>query len=319
MARNRDDEQGATPRPGVLRRLTGRANALPRSDSERINAIAHDAHLPVEDVLREVADFRLALETDMIIAAAAADEGAPELLTDMLDGERAELATFHDRLLDRLADAAASDEVALRRDRRKPARQPSRYVAAAAAAFAILSAGRVVTQPKAHTDSNRVALATANSQYVDLSSAVTSTKPGAVHDAAQQLHATLKTLIAQHAGDPGVAEQAAQLLQAEISLLQVQDPAGATAAIAQARQLVNMLKRNAPDRVRATVGPILDAVSPAPTTPSPKPAKSPKPSPKPTTASPTASPTPTSTPTASGGSGGNSNKDGSSQGPVQVP
>jgi hypothetical protein len=283
MTSRQDHEQGVTPRPGVLRRLTRRPNPLPRSDSDRMKAIAHDARLPVEDVLREVADFRLALETDMIIAAAAADEESDDLLNDVLDGERAELATFHDRLLDRLAEAAASDEIALRRDRRRPRLAP-RTLAAAAAAFALLSAGRVAThqQQSRVTRSNNAALATANSQYVTLSSAVSHASPGAVTLAAQKLHATLTTLITQHAGDPGVAEQAAQLLQAEISLLQIKNPAGAGPAIEQARALVNMLKRNVTPRVRATVAPLLDAVA----TPTPKPS-----------AKPTSKPTPKATPT----------------------
>jgi hypothetical protein len=294
MSSRQDDEQGATPRPGVLRRLTARAKPLPRSDSDRMKAIAHDAHLPVEDVLREVADFRLALETDMIIAAAAADEESDEILSDVLDGERAELATFHDRLLDRLAAAAASDEIALRRERRRRPRLAPRTLAAAAAALALLSAGRVAThQQERRTTSNNAALATANSQYATLSSAVSSSSPGAVGRAARDLHATLTTLITQHAGDPGVAEQAAQLLQAEISLLQVKDPAGASAAIEQARVLVNMLKRNAPPRVRATVAPLLDVVSsPTPKpTPSAKPTAKPTPKPKPSSSSPRATST----------------------------
>jgi hypothetical protein len=301
MSRSRNGERGATPRPGVLRRLVRRAEPLPRSDSDRINAIAHDAHLPVEDVLREVADFRLALETDMIIAAAAADHEAPDLLSDVLDGERAELATFHDRLLDRLADAAASDELALRRERRRPG-GTARYVAAAAAVVALVSAGRVASQQQ-HTrelNSNNAALATANSQYINLSSAVSHSSPTAVREAAQQLHATLTTLIVQHAGDPGVAEQAAQLLQAEISLLQAQDPAGASAAIDQARVLVHLLQRNASPRVRATVAPLLDPVASA--RPTPRPTPKPTPSPKPT-------PKPSATPKASGSSSaGSSNK-----------
>ncbi|MDQ1712576.1 MAG: hypothetical protein QOE45_2026 [Frankiaceae bacterium] len=320
MSRNPDDERGTPPRPGVLRRLISRATPLPRSASDRMSAIAADAHLPVEDVLREVADFRLALETDMIIAAAAADAESDGLLSDVLDGERAELATFHDRLLDRLADAAATDELALRRERRRP-KGVSRYVAAAAAAVALLSAGRVATQQQ-HTRelaSNNVALATANSQYADLSSAVTSSAPGAVHDAAQQLHATLTTLIEQHAGDPGVAEQAAQLLQAEISLLQMQQPAGAHQAIEQARRLVSMLKRNAPAGVRATVAPLLDAVSTPKPSASPKPKPTPAPSAKPTpkaTPSSKASPTPKSTSTSNKSGGSPSPTDG---GPIHAP
>ena len=268
--------------------------ALRRSDSDRIDAIARDADVPVEEVLRDVAEFRLALETDMIVAAAAADAEAPELLSDVLDGERAELAEFHDRLLERLVDAAVSDELAVRRARRSPVGRTSKIVAAVAAAVAVLGAGKVATTGS-DGSSNRAALATASSQYADLSSAINQQSPAAVASAAQQLHQTLQTLISQHAGDPEVAQQAAQLLQAEISLLQVRDPAGSSQVLAQARTLVNLLKRSAPANVRATVAPILDAAS----TPSPSPKPSPtRTKPKPT-ASPTSSPKATSTPSSS--------------------
>ncbi|HEV2889596.1 MAG TPA: hypothetical protein VGX28_04400 [Frankiaceae bacterium] len=260
-----------------------------RTAAERIDAIAHDAHVPVEEVLRDVAEFRLALETDMIVAAAAADE--PELLSDIVDGERAELADFHDRLLERLVDAAAQDELAVRRARRRSPARATKYVASAAAILTLFGLTRAA--PPAHDD-NRLALATASQQYVDLTSAVTrDASPSAVTEAAAELHETLETLITEHAGDPVVAEQAARLLQAEISLLQKQDPHGASQVIAQARSLITLLQRTTPPGVRASVAPILDAV-PA----SPRPSASPKPKPKPT-ASPTKaspSPKPTATP-----------------------
>lgn len=255
-----------------------------RTDAERIDAIAHDAHVPVEEVLRDVAEFRLALETDMIVAAAAAEHEQPELLSEIVDGERAELADFHDRLLERLVDAAAQDEIAARRERRRratPARA-SKYVAAAAAVVAFFGVTRAT--PDGDAD-NRLALATASQQYVELSSAVTGDdSQSAVTQAAAELHETLETLITEHAGDPVVAERAARLLQAEISLLQVQNPAGASHVLAEARSLITLLRRTTPPNLQASVAPILDAVP----TPSPKPTASPKPKP---TATPTKSPT----------------------------
>jgi hypothetical protein len=316
MRSSHDDGQGATPRRGALRRH-GRPAPQPkksRTDSERISAIAEGAHVPVEDVLREVADFRLALETDMIIAAAALDaelEGrldgalgggldseAPDLLGDVLDGERAELATFHDRVLGRLADAAASDELALRRTRRVPRRRFTATLTAAAALLTILGVGRTALHtgsPDLRSASNSAALATAQDQYADFSSAVSSQSPGAVRDAATQLHATLQNLINNHAGDPEVARRAAQLLQAEISLLEVRDPAGASAVLAQAHALVTLLQRAAPPLVRASVQPLLDAVA-TPHKPAPKPSPSASPKPK---ATPSPTPKATGSPTAS--------------------
>jgi hypothetical protein len=296
MRRSHDDGQGATRRPGALRRLTGRREALPRSDSERINALAAEADVPVEDVLREVADFRLALETDMIIAAAAMDAESPDLLSEVLDGERNELATFHDRVLTRLADAAADDELALRRAKR-PTHRVSRFVATAAAAVAVLSAGRLALtatqQPRTHPVSNAAALAEAQDQYDDFSSAVAGDSPGAVKDAADQLHETLQSLIRDHAGDPEVARRTAQLLQAEISLLRANDPAGARLVLAQAQSLVTLLRGAAPPQVQASVAPLLDVVAPrAPKTTKPKPATTPSATPS---ATPKATPTPSAT------------------------
>jgi hypothetical protein len=301
MRRSRRDGQGTQPRRGLARRAP---RPDTRTDSEKIAAVAHDAHVPVEDVLREVADFRLALETDMIIAAAAADAESDGLLAEVVDGERAELALFQDRLLDRLADAAAADEVALRRTRRRSAiGRPSRWIAAAAAAAAVLTAGAAV-RPERQAGTNSVALATASQQYADLSNAVNNESALEVRDAAAELHQTLQDLIKDHAGDPEVAQHAAQLLQAEISLLQVRDPDGASQVIAQARSLVKMLRTSAPPQVRATVAPILDAVTttkpkPAKSTASPKPKASASPSPAKASASPSATPTPTQSKSAS--------------------
>lgn len=290
MSWSQGDERGATPRRAALRPF-GRKPAAPRTDAERINAIAEGAHVPVEDVLRDVADFRLALETDMIIAAAALDAATPELLDELLDGERAELASFHDLVLGRLADAAASDELALRRDRRKPrGSRVQRAAAVAAVVAAVLGAGRVAMvrtdRPSTEAAADSAALAVANTQYTNLSSAMTSHTPGAVNLAAQQLHKTLTSLIAQHAGDPEIAQQTARMLQAEISLLEGRGDASSQ-VLAQARRLATMLQNNAPAGVRASVAPILAVVA----TPKPSPKPSPKASPKP---SPKASPSPSS-------------------------
>jgi hypothetical protein len=135
----------------------------------------------------------------------------------------------------------------------------------------------------------RSVTSTSSAVHPAASSAVTSASPGAVQLTAQQLHQTLQKLINEHAGDPEVARRAAQLLQAEISLLEVHDPAGASQVLAQARNLVTLLQSAAPPRVRASVQPLLDAVS----TPSPS-AKAASPKPKPTTASPTPRATSTS-------------------------
>lgn len=294
----REDRHGGTPRRRALGR---RSRPAARTDSERIAAVAAEHDVPVEDVLREVADFRLALETDMIIAAAAVDAERPEVLSEVLDGERLELASFHDRLLERLADAAADDELATRRAAqargpRRTSRVIAGYVAAAAAAMAIFGAGRgAVSAPELREAANAAAMETADQHYADFSSAVNSDSPVAVREAAQQLHRTLQQLINDHAGNPEIAQRAAQMLQAEISLLRATDPYGASQVLAQARSLVSMLERKAPPKVRDAVQPVLDAaIVPSESPKKAKPSASPSPKPK-----PTSSPKPSSTPTGS--------------------
>lgn len=90
---------------GLLRARVRRRLAV-GSDTERVARIARDSGQPVDDVLREVADFRLALETDMLVAAAAVDADEAGIADDVLAAERAELSSFQDRLLERLADAS---------------------------------------------------------------------------------------------------------------------------------------------------------------------------------------------------------------------
>ena len=313
MRESRQDGQGATRRLGVLRRLGGRGESLPRSDSERIAAVAAEAHVPVEEVLRDVADFRLALETDMIIAAAAVDAESPETLSDVLDDERLELATFHDRLLTRLADAAAEDELALRRDRKRPATGgwTTRLAAAGVAAAAVLGGTQmsaIVGRPDTvRTAADSAALQAADQRYTDLSPAVSGdSSPTAVRAAANELHKTLETLIAEHADDPAVAERTARLLQWEIALLELSDTDGASQVLAQARTLVKMLKQAAPAQVRVSVAPALDGAD------SPRPAK-------PKSASPTPKATASATPSPTASASASSSSDPDDAGPLDTP
>lgn len=294
MLGRRDERQGDMPG----RRARRAAAKGPRTDSERIAAVAHEAHVPVEEVLRDVADFRLALETDMIIAAAAADAESPEILSDVLDTERLELATFHDRLLTRLADAAADDELAVRRARKAPkASRVSRTVAVAAAALALFGAGRsLVGGPgQVGETANVAAMNTANQQYADFTSAViNNNSPAAVRDAARELHQTLQKMISDHASDPAVAHRAAMLLEAEIRLLNDKSHAGTSSVLAQARTLVTMLEQAVPQQVRASVQPMLDAAESSRPSSKPKASATPSSSPKPTS-SPKATSSPKST------------------------
>ncbi|MHB8452847.1 MAG: hypothetical protein ACYDAQ_20690, partial [Mycobacteriales bacterium] len=84
----------------------GRRHRRPPADaSARLAQLAGGSGLPLTALVREVAEFRLALETDLTIAAAAVEADRPRLAAQLLDGERGELERFEDRMLGRLADA----------------------------------------------------------------------------------------------------------------------------------------------------------------------------------------------------------------------
>jgi hypothetical protein len=62
---------------------------------------------PVErlaETMREVSDYRVALKTDLVIVAASVDAAEPEIAAGILDGERSQLAEFHELVLRRLAE-----------------------------------------------------------------------------------------------------------------------------------------------------------------------------------------------------------------------
>ncbi|MFN2625617.1 MAG: hypothetical protein ABR520_05975 [Mycobacteriales bacterium] len=257
------------------------------SDLDRISAVAEDAGQPVAEVLKAVSDFRLALEMDMILAAAAADADEPAIAAQVVDGERAELASFQDRVLDRLADLEVAE---------RPARRRSNVVTgliATAAALvglfgsgvALRSADRDVA-PRAVSQDTLVDAATAKLGKLTQQVALRESQGASAESvaaAATELHQTLAPLMDRVHGNPALARQIYALLAAEQQVLQSTQPAGISRVLAQAKALVRTLRQKAPAGVLAPV------TSPKPK-PKPSPAKSSaKPSPKP---SPSSSPSP---------------------------
>ena len=59
---------------------------------------------PIAGVLRELADLRVALGADLLIAASAAEADQPQLVAGILSAEQIRLATFHERVLGQLAE-----------------------------------------------------------------------------------------------------------------------------------------------------------------------------------------------------------------------
>jgi hypothetical protein len=274
----------------------------PRSaegDTARIAALASAAGTPVEAVLREVADFRLALETDLIIAAAAVDADEFGLAAEVVDGERAGLVAFHERMLERLVDVAAADsrdELAARRARRADRLSArARIVTAAAALVAVVSGGAALAPsagPERNPSTEQVALDLADAQLSTLTGTIIRDASSAdITDAAGDLHETLETLIAEHAaGDPVMAMKIAALIREEQRLLNVDRSPATVSALKDVARLVAQLKRKAPPTVVATLVPVAPPedkkASPKPSkssspkaSPKPKPSASPKPSP----------------------------------------
>lgn len=216
----------------------------------RTEQLARAAGEPLDDVLREVAEFRVALETDLLIAAAAADADEPELAVGIVDDERTRLTAFHGTVLDRLAALCERDRATLRRRRRRTRRAAAATVAAVtagvlAAGVAVAvrddrSAGGLVAAahvaPAQPGDADTVALeATAEAQLARLSSAARRGAPAStLEPLVAALHKTLATLSTRAAGQPDVAAKVRRLLTAERRLLarNAPDVASRTAPVA---------------------------------------------------------------------------------------
>ncbi|HVE98795.1 MAG TPA: hypothetical protein VNA12_06425 [Mycobacteriales bacterium] len=288
-----------------------------QSPVDRIAALASSAGEPVEEVLREVADFRLALETDMIIAAAAVDAGELELAGDVVDGDRAGLAAFHERMLSRLVDVARADGAAEPARSRAPRMSRARLVGAAAALIALVGGGVTVTSSTPGVESpttEQVALALADDQLSTLTGEIVREASTAeISTAASELHQTLETLIAEHAeGDPAVAAMIARLINEEERLLRVDSNPVTKSMLRDVARLVRQLKRVAPPRVVATLPAVPASAESSPSakpssSPKPKPSASPSRSAQPSPSrSASASPRPSTSPSSNSGDGGGS-------------
>ena len=106
----------------------------------------------LDALLREVDGLRLTHETDLTLAAAAVEAGAPESAVDIIDSDRDSLHTFESRALGHLSDLAAGPVV--RRHSRWSRVPAAPFVAAnMRASSLILSAGTQVIS-SAHSGVN---------------------------------------------------------------------------------------------------------------------------------------------------------------------
>ncbi|HVF21337.1 MAG TPA: hypothetical protein VNA14_14005, partial [Mycobacteriales bacterium] len=231
------------------------------------------------------------------------------LAAELVDGERAGLVAFHERMLERLVEVARTDadELAARRARSDRFGARARIVAAAAALVAIIGGGTALTPAGEQSPSTeQVALELADAQLSTLTGEIVRDASSAeITVAAEELHSTLESLIAEHAeGDPVMARKIAELIHEEQRLLGVDRSPATVSVLRDVARLVRQLKRKAPPTIVATLVPV--APSPAETpkserkasgSPSPKATPKPSSSPKP---SPSASPKPSPSSSASG-------------------
>lgn len=258
----------------------------------------------VERLLAELCELRLLLDSDLTFAAAALDNDAPEMASEILDDEHEALNSLQARILRGLPPVGGTPDVVIPLVRSRRSRLSARApgLAAAAVAIAVLGATAI---PRLHSDQPAlaadVAQATDSYDAFSLVAGTHGTDAAQMQAAAAELHESLAPLIAAAGHDEESAQRALALLQAEQFLLMQSQPAGAAAILQQARQLVLKLQAKAPHVVPADA--VKAPAEPKPTTaPASKPKATPSPTSSPTpspTASPSASPTTSPSPSAS--------------------
>jgi hypothetical protein len=280
----------------------------------------------ISALLRDLGDLRLSLATDLSLAAAALEEGSPELAGAVVEGDRAQLADFERRALQHLARSSAvevpaepepadPDPVPVPRRRRSLLTAVTPLLATAAAVLGVL-AGVVPTgaaDPEPAT-SPQAAMAS----YQELTQlTLDGAEATAVARAAERLRGELDAIVEQAASDPAAAQAALALLESETLVLDSSaDRDALSEVIAEARLLVARLRAALPPTpvrtprvpspsaglddvvpAQAPAAPVLPEPSSPRPDPSPEPsAQTPPPSPEPSASS---SPSPPSS-----GSGG---------------
>ena len=266
-----------------------------RKSNERLDAL-----------LRDIASVRLTLDTDLTVAAAAADADRFDVAAEIVDFDTAELEAFADRALARL-HLAEPQPVAESAERMAPAGPPkaaTRRRFAFMAAPAMLAAAAIVavvgiTGQGPQAGVSRPQLEASYSALTAL--ARSNTDPAKLVAIGQELNDSLAELIAAAAHDPAMAQQALRILEAEQLLLTRHHPYGGDTLLAQARALVRQLQQAVPGSVLRLAPPAPNgAVSPpgvltvvVPTDAATQPAQGPAPAqtPAPATHSPASQPT----------------------------
>jgi hypothetical protein len=251
----------------------------------------------LDALLREVDGLRLTLETDLSLAAAAVEAGAPQIAGDIIDSDRASLRRFESRALDHLAELSAADlappEIARRSWWRRVPATP--FVAAAAVVSFLVMVAPQTGQPSGSITATQVSAGERLQEITDLAA---SGQTNGIRNAAANLHSQLLALVAQAKTDPVAAQRGLQLLLDERAIISQSGDSQSLGDVLAASNTLTTLILNALPRTAVPKAPRLAAVVPT-VAPSSKPSASPsakastKPSAKPSV-QPSASPAPQS-------------------------
>jgi hypothetical protein len=227
----------------------------------------------VEALLRDVSALRLTLDTDLTVAAAAAEADRLDLSAEIVELNRLELAAFADDAVARLGDTPPTCEPA---DVQPPAPHFSwRNRIALTAAPAVVGAAALIIAiamtggaPRSTPETAQPRLVASYSTLTEL--ARTNRDPAALIAVGRELNLSLSQLIAAAPHDAATAQQAFRILVAEQQLLKAHHPNGAAALLAQAAALVHELQQTVPMSVLVRTRPptkrvVLPPVLPLPT------------------------------------------------------
>ncbi len=312
-----DALDGQVPAP----RRSGPARFRPLPTAADLSALLPGEDEPrvaeLNSLLGDIDALRLTLQTDLTLAAAALEGGAPDLAADLVNGDLAEVRAFAARAaghLARLDDATApehqpADEIPVAvpvRRRRILSAAPLMAAAAALIGFVAFVPSRGGSVPE--TTMTSMTSATIASYELDRLAAE-GAPDELLRQAAQQLNAELAMLISQAGDDPAAAQQAMLLLEKTSDVLARQGDSGVLRTVMAETQALRARLREAlpvvaqrpvrPVRpvVRAVV-PVLPRVQEEPekeraTSPAPQSSPKASPSPSPSAVAPAApSPSP---------------------------
>jgi hypothetical protein len=204
----------------------------------------------LDALMRDIAHLRLTLDTDLTVAAAAAEADRFDVAAEIVDVDRVELAAFGERAQEQLSAAETKAAVVPTQRKRKP---PLRNRIALTTAPAMLAAAGVIAVA-AITGGGASERGMSRPQMMASYSALTALArsnddPAQLVAIGSLLNDSVAALIAAAANDPAKAQQALRILEAEQMLLTRHHPSGGDTLLAQARALVQRLQQTVPESV----------------------------------------------------------------------